>query len=141
MKTATTQAKKTPAKKTTAKANPTRRSGSVETVDDYLATLPSEAKTRLAELRRLIHKAVAGLDEGLTYKIPAFRLADRLLVSMGAAKSHYALYVIGNDAVLQKHRADLAGYEMGKGVVRFPFDKPVPAALVTKLVREAAAAK
>jgi uncharacterized protein YdhG (YjbR/CyaY superfamily) len=140
MKTVKTQAKKTTAKKTTAKARATR-SSSVETIDDYLATLPPESRSRLSELRRLIHKAVAGLDEGLTYKIPVFRLGDRRLVSMGAAKNHYALYVIGNDAVLQKHRADLEGYEIGKGVVKFPLDAPLPAALVTKLVRAAVATK
>jgi uncharacterized protein YdhG (YjbR/CyaY superfamily) len=92
-------------------------------------------------LRRLIHRAVPGLEEGLTYKIPVFRLDGRQVVSIGAAKNHYALYLVGNDAVLQQHCADLKNYEIGKGVVRFPLDEPPPAVLVTKLVRAAAASK
>jgi uncharacterized protein YdhG (YjbR/CyaY superfamily) len=129
--------KKTAAKKTTAKA--TSSSNAIETVDDYLATLPPDARKRLAELRRLIHQVVDGLDEGLTYKIPVFKLDGRQVVSMGAAKNHYALYLLRNDAVLARHRTDLRGYETGKGVVKFPFDQPVPATLITKLVRAAAA--
>jgi uncharacterized protein YdhG (YjbR/CyaY superfamily) len=129
--------RKTTATKPKAKAS----SSAIETVDDYLATLPSDARARLSELRRLIHRAVDGLDEGLTYKIPVFRLDGRQVVSMGAAKSHYALYVIKNDAVLERHRTDLRGYETGKGVVKFPLDQPLPATLVTKLVRAAAASE
>ncbi len=139
------RASKAPAKKAsakrTAKANVRATTHSIETVDDYLATLSESAKTRLSDLRRLIHEAVDGLDEGLTYKIPVFRLDGRQVVSMGAAKSHYALYLIGNPAVLQQHRALLDGYEIGKGVVKFPLDKPIPARLVTKLVRAAAKTK
>jgi uncharacterized protein YdhG (YjbR/CyaY superfamily) len=36
--------------------------------------------------------------------------------------------------VVEAHRSDLAGYETGKGSIRFVPDRPLPEALVRKLV-------
>lgn len=109
-----------------------------ETMDDYFAVLAPEARKRLTELRKLVHKTVSGLEEGLTYKIPVFRLKGRQVVSIAAAKNHYALYLIQNNAVLEKFRPELEGYETGKGVVKFSPDEPFPVALIAKLVKAAA---
>ena len=66
--------------------------------------------------------------------MPAFRYRGRPLVSFGAGKGHCAFYV-QSPAVMEAHRAELEGYDTAKGTIRFAAAKPLPAPLVTKLVR------
>lgn len=55
-------------------------------------------------------------------------------MSFGAAKNHCAFYIMSLD-VAKAHRDDLKSYDTSEATVRFPVDKPLPAALVTKLVK------
>lgn len=103
-------------------------------VDAVLAGLPPETREALEELRRTIAAAAPDAVEGIGYGVPAFRYRGRPLVSFGAGKSHCSFYV-QSPAVLDAHRDELAGYETSKGTIRFAPDEPLPAALVTTLVR------
>jgi uncharacterized protein YdhG (YjbR/CyaY superfamily) len=87
----------------------------------------------LEKLRRDIKAAAPAAEECISYDTPGYRLGLRLLVSFGAAKNHCAFY-----PGAQPIRADeneLAGYDLAKGTIRFPPDKPLPAGLVKKLVK------
>jgi uncharacterized protein YdhG (YjbR/CyaY superfamily) len=103
-------------------------------VDAVLAELPPETREALEELRRTIAAAAPDAVEGIGYGVPAFRYRGRPLVSFGAGKSHCSFYV-QSPAVLDAHRDELTGHETSKGTIRFAPDEPLPAALVTTLVR------
>lgn len=103
-------------------------------VDDYLAALPQDARAALARLRTQIKTAAPTATEGISYQVPMFKLNDKPLVSFGAASAHCAFYVMSPD-VMRAHAAELERYEIGKGSIRFPASKPLPATLVTKLVK------
>jgi uncharacterized protein YdhG (YjbR/CyaY superfamily) len=102
------------------------------TVDEYLATLPTEQRAALQWLRRRIRDAAPGAEECISYGIPGFRLDGTLLVHFGAAARHCAFYP---GAVIESFKDELAGYDTSKGTIRFQPDKPPPAALIRKLVR------
>jgi uncharacterized protein YdhG (YjbR/CyaY superfamily) len=55
-------------------------------------------------------------------------------VSFGAGKNHCSFYV-QSPAVMDAHRDELAQFDTAKGTIRFPPDKPLPARLITKLVK------
>ena len=73
-------------------------------------------------------------EEGFSYGLPAFRLDGRPLVCYGATANHCSFYPM-SPAVIRAHETDLKKYETSKGTIRFPPDKPLPAALVRKLVK------
>ena len=63
-----------------------------KTIDDYLVSLSKEKRAALENLRRAIKSAAPKAEECISYNIPAFRLAGRLLVAFGAAANHCAFY-------------------------------------------------
>ena len=100
-------------------------------VDDYIDAQSPAAQTRLRELRAIVRGAVPGAAEVIAYDIPTYRWGPGSeMVSIGAAKRHVALYGGAMDACAD----ELAEFQTSKGTVKFPLDKPIPEALVRKLV-------
>jgi uncharacterized protein YdhG (YjbR/CyaY superfamily) len=104
-----------------------------ETIDEYLAALSEEKRGALEKLRRAIRSAAPKAEECISYRIPAFRLGGRLLVSFGAAANHCSFYA--GALPVETHEEELETYDTSKGTIRFQADRPLPAALVRKLVK------
>ena len=102
-------------------------------VVSYSAALPTEMKAALSHLRKTIRSAAPGAEEVISYQIPTFKFHGSL-VSFGAAKNHCSFFVM-SPAVMEAHQDDLKPYDTSKGTIRFPASKPLPAALVRKLVK------
>jgi uncharacterized protein YdhG (YjbR/CyaY superfamily) len=103
-------------------------------VDTFLAGLAPETRAALEGLRRAIAKAAPDAVEGISYGVPAFKYRGRPLVSFGAGKNHCSFYV-QSPAVMDAYGDELARFDTAKGTIRFAPDKPLPAGLVTKLVK------
>jgi uncharacterized protein YdhG (YjbR/CyaY superfamily)/effector-binding domain-containing protein len=106
-----------------------------QTIDAYLAALPPDQRAALDKLRQQILAIAPTAEECLSYGQPAFRLHGRLLVALGADGEHCTLHPL-SASWIKVHHADLKGYPTSKGVIRFRADKPLPVALVRKLVKE-----
>ena len=103
-------------------------------VEDYLAALPEGSRAALEKLRTTIKAAAPEATEAISYQMPAFKDHGRSLVSYAAFKDHCSLFPMSMK-VIETHREELKPYLTGKGTIRFHADKPLPAALVKKLVK------
>jgi len=104
-----------------------------ETIDEYLAPLSGEKRAALEKLRRDIRSAAPEAEECISYQVPAFRLRGRLLVAFGVGANHCAFYP--GAYPIEALKDELEAYDTSKGTIRFQAGKPLPAALVRKLVR------
>jgi uncharacterized protein YdhG (YjbR/CyaY superfamily) len=105
-----------------------------KTFDECLATLSADKRAALEKLRKTIKAAAPKAEEGISYGLAAFRLDGRPLVALGATANQCAFYLMSGSTV-EDHQDELKGYDTSKGTIRFPADKPLPAALVRKLVK------
>jgi len=105
-----------------------------KSVEEYLAALPAEPREALQTLRETIREAAPAATETINYQMPAFRLDDRFLVSYAAFKDHCSLFP-ASEKVLEAHGDELEPFFSGKGTLRFTVDKPIPSALIRKIVK------
>lgn len=102
-----------------------------ETIDQYHASWPPEIRAVLDRMRGIIKKAAPRAVEIISYNMPAFR-GHRNLVYYAAHKAHLGFYpAVPTDLFAEQ----LKGYTTSKGAIQFPYDKPLPAGLITKIVK------
>jgi len=107
--------------------------GAPKNVDEYLARVPGAARSRFNELRTIVRSAVPPeAVEVISYGIPAFKLR-KPLVWYAAFSQHCSLFPTAS--VIAEFKNELAGIKTSKGTVQFAMDKPLPAALIKKLVK------
>ena len=103
-----------------------------KTPDAYLAALSDDKRAALETLRKNIKAAAPQAEECISYQLPAFRFKGKLLVAYGAAAKHCAFYP---GSAVEALKDELKDYDTSKGTIRFPADRPLPPALVRKLVK------
>lgn len=101
---------------------------------DYLAALSEDKRAALEALRKAIRAAAPRAEEYIGYGLAAFRLDGKPLVAVGATAHHCAFYLMSGSTVAD-HAEALEGYDTSKGTIRFPPDRPLPPALVRRLVQ------
>lgn len=102
------------------------------TIDEYISGFPHEVQEILKRMRQTIRTAAPGAEETIKYQIPTFTLKGNL-VHFAAFKNHIGFYPTPTG--IERFRQELSVYKGAKGSVRFPFDKPVPLALISKIVK------
>jgi uncharacterized protein YdhG (YjbR/CyaY superfamily) len=104
-----------------------------KSIDEYLARVPEPARSTLNKVRAVIRSAVpAEATETISYGIPAFKYKG-VLVWFAAFSGHCSLFP--GASVIEAHKNELKGYPTSKGTIHFPIDKPLPNALIKKLVK------
>ena len=107
--------------------------GAPKNVDEYLAGVPEPARGTLSKIRAAIRSTVPPeTTETISYRIPAFKYKG-VLVWFAAFSDHCSLFPTA--AVIEAFKNELKGFSTSKGTVHFPTDKPLPTALIKKLVK------
>ena len=101
-------------------------------IDTYIANSPKEIQDALKKIRSTIKKSAPKAEETINYGIPTFTL-DGNLVHFAGFKNHIGFYPTPSG--IEKFKKELSAYEGAKGSVKFPLDKPIPYALISKIVK------
>lgn len=104
----------------------------IKEVDEYIAAFPEGTQTLLQEIRKTIIKAAPGIEEVISYKMPAYKHLG-MLVYFAGYKNHIGFYPTGSG--IQNFQHELSAYKWAKGSVQFPLDKSLPLDLITRMVK------
>lgn len=109
-----------------------KSSSDKELVENYIAAFPATLQVLLEKMRAAIRKAAPAADETIGYGIPTFKLNGNL-VHFAAFKNHIGFYP--GPSAIKAFEKELSAYKRATGSVQFPHEKPLPLALVTKVVK------
>ena len=101
-------------------------------MDEYISLFPTDVQIILEKIRLTIKKAAPTAQETINYQMPTFTLHGNL-VHFAAFKNHIGFYPTPSG--IENFKKELSAYEGAKGSVRFPLDKPIPYALIGKIVK------
>lgn len=102
------------------------------TIDEYIKTFPKNIQKILGLVRETIKEAAPNAEEAISYQIPTFKLNGNL-VHFAAFKNHIGFYPAPSGQ--KAFEKELSVYKSGKGSIQFPIDKPMPLALINKIVK------
>ena len=108
-------------------------SSCAESIDDYIATFPTDVQSPLQQVRRAIAKAAPGAEEAISYRIPTFKVNGRYLIYFAGYKNHIGLYPVHADGA--EFTPAMARYASGKATLKFPLDEPLPLDLIAQVVK------
>jgi len=112
----------------------TIKSGKAQNIDEYISGFPKDTQIALEEVRTTIKKSVPGLEETISYAIPAFKYGASTLVYFAGYKNHVGLYPVPTGNI--EFENDFSFYKTsGKGAIQFPLSEPMPVLLITKIVK------
>jgi uncharacterized protein YdhG (YjbR/CyaY superfamily) len=107
--------------------------GAAKSVATYLAAIPEPARSTLKKIRAAIRAAAPSeATEFISYGIPAFK-HNGVLMWCAAFANHCSLFPTAS--IIEAFKKELKGFTLSKGTIQFPTDKPLPSALVKKMVK------
>ncbi|HRH64760.1 MAG TPA: DUF1801 domain-containing protein [Bacteroidia bacterium] len=104
----------------------------IANIDEYIAQFPEDVRSSLEKLRNAIRKAAPGAEEVISYNMPGFKFYG-MLSWFAAYKNHIGFYPKPKTIIDFRHK--LEAYEISKGTIRFPLNKPVPVKLVAEIIK------
>lgn len=102
-----------------------------QSIDDHIRGFPRSTQKLLQQVRRTIRKAAPEAQETIKYGIPTYVLNGNL-VHFAGYEHHIGFYP--TPSAVKAFQRELTPYELSKGTVRFPLDKPLPLDLIRKIV-------
>lgn len=101
------------------------------TVDAYIAQYDTDVRQRMEKLRALIHDCSAEITEKISWGMATFVLNGNL-VHFSGEKRHLGFHPA--PSAIEAFADRLGEYKYSKGTVQFPYDKPMPYALIREMV-------
>lgn len=105
------------------------------TVEEYLDALAPGRKTAISRLRKVIRRAAPAAVESMRYGIPTYELGGDRFIALASRKRHMSLYFC-DTGILEQHRGDLEGLDVGRSCIRFVELDHLPLPLIQQMLRK-----
>ena len=105
-----------------------------KTVNDYIESLPAGASKALTSLRRAIVSSAPGISHSISYRIPFIKYGKTPLAAFAAFKEHCS-FITMSSKIVSDFKDKLKNFKVSGTTIRFDPGKPLPAALVKKIVK------
>lgn len=102
-------------------------------IDAYLATVPEPHRTTLQAVRSTIRAILPDAQECIYYGVPAYKVDGIGVAGFLACKQHCSYFPMSG-SVFSAMAKDIEKYKTSKGALHFAVDKPLPAAIIRKLI-------
>ena len=84
-------------------------------------------------MRKNILEILPGVEEVVSYGMPAFKLNGKVVAGLMVAKNHVGFYPFSG-SVLHIFEKELEGYSKTKSALHVPVDKPLTKSIIKKLL-------
>jgi uncharacterized protein YdhG (YjbR/CyaY superfamily) len=111
-----------------------KKTSAAASVPEYLAALPPDVRRAVSALRTLIRAAAPKAVESRSYGILGYKVDGRPFVYCGGFTQHVSLYPV-TAAMRRDHAGEIEAFHASKGTLKFPLDRPLPAALIKRLLK------
>jgi uncharacterized protein YdhG (YjbR/CyaY superfamily) len=105
----------------------------IKDIDSYIDLQPMKIRSTLENMRKTIKDIAPDAEEVISYGMPAFKYHG-MLVGFAAAKNHCGFYP-WNGSTVKQFNEELKEYKTSPGAIQFPWDRPLPLALIKKIVK------
>jgi uncharacterized protein YdhG (YjbR/CyaY superfamily) len=99
-------------------------------VDEYIASAPKEARSKLKEMRKIIKEVAPKAEEKISYGMPYYGYHGRLAY-FAWFKDHVSLFAMPPIPDAYKKKLNVTG----KSTIQFSFDQKLPYSLIRKLIK------
>lgn len=104
-------------------------------INEYIKATPKEFIPKIMKMKSLANKLIPKGEESIKYGMPTIELNGKNFIHFAAMKSHLGFYptpsgVKAFESELKKREIDFS-----KGCIRFPYEKPLPVPLITKIIK------
>jgi uncharacterized protein YdhG (YjbR/CyaY superfamily) len=109
-------------------------------VDAYIAAAPEKLRPKLREVRAAIREVAPDAIESISYGMPYYSFEGETgikgrLCYFALLKTSVGFYL--RPPVIDEHRGEVAEYRSTKSALQIPLNRPIPVALIKRLVRDA----
>ncbi len=103
-------------------------------IDEYHKAFPSEVVKRMEKIRTIIKQIAPDATEVISYQIPAFKLGKYFLIYYSGYANHLSISSPWSEGLLKHFETDLKELKVSRAAIQFPLNKPLPEALIKKIV-------
>lgn len=105
-------------------------------IDEYLQKINESSKLELERIRRIAKQVVPDAEEVISYGMPTLKYKNKSFLGFDVHTNHIGIYPYGGEEieVFNKELSEL-DYGFSSGAIRVPFDKPIPEALLKKIIQ------
>lgn len=108
---------------------------SYKTINEYIKNVPKDFLPKIKEMQSLIKKLVPKGEETIKYGMPTIELGGKNFIHFASMKGHLGFYPTPSGVIAFQSDLKKQGIDFSKGCIRFPYDKPLPVSLITKIIK------